>query len=60
MQIQEDRDGFKVIFSGGRLAGSDRLPGKTAPVEFQLGRAGMGSSEERKEQGLVLSSLLKR
>lgn len=37
MQTQGDGDGFKMIFRGGRLAGSDRLPRKTAPVEFQPG-----------------------
>lgn len=37
MQMQKDRDGFKMIFSTGGLAGSDRLPQKTAPVEFQPG-----------------------
>lgn len=35
MQMQKDRDGFKKIFRAGGLAGSDRLPRKTAPVEFQ-------------------------
>lgn len=50
MQMQKGRDGFKVIFRTGRLAGSDRLPRKTAPVEFQPGEGGMGSSERRKEQ----------
>lgn len=59
MQMQKDRNGFKMIFSIGRLAESDRLPRNTLlPWLLQTsspGRDGMGSSEKRKKQMKGLS-----
>lgn len=58
MQMQKDRDGFKPIFSIGRLAESDRLPRNALLLLFlqtsSPGRDGMGSSEKRKKQINVL------
>lgn len=54
MQMRKDKNGFKIIFSVGRLAGSDRLP-QAPPPPLLLqpaspGGDGTGGSEKRKKQ----------